>query len=1389
MAQIQLNIPLIRDGKSKDFVSYLNELRQNQSDITICQSLLRAVDHEYLPPQIFSVFLSWSKSLDTIALCIHEGPSHFIRKQGIKQFGKALADPEEWESAWTAIGGTRSLINIFASISVTEVTTFARAIGRCNHGQHRVGGREQAIEELLHALLPPHYPGSTFQTHDKRPIEYHYAQMVPACSPEFVTQLLDTQDQSNPLYRRLPSARLIKAHGKLLQKRVTECMFGDGCEDGHLDQYLSAFVYSQPSRPGPNPRTSASMAFATKVLQSRLGDVNNKRWPTTISEADIFISLLHRSLKRRLPEPSLHNVFMLGLHLLEAKPKLKTMFQSKGLWSKLATRWKRAPGFYEDLLSIALRLDLGGSQKTIGQAFFQTSRAVQAQPELRWPLLRLYCLHVPKKGIDIDTVDDFEPLAKQPWSSSDIFYHLSKDQAVRLLKSLYNANPKYSFLRGPARSSILSNQDIKSQQNFNVVLLLTLLQRDAEETQGKAERAVDELRKKAATAREQLDRAHFANAASNYAIASGSLDLYGETITWQQRFVRDPLTLKVIFGRDAVMTSEGIELLSGIPQPLPEDIALDEIASRVEKANDLLMTFHETMRIAKREPSFQQADWAGVTSLFGAAIGKRVDLTKDIHKHLSPEADVYTAIWAGTLAMLEKVNVHSLNQAYRPIKSLLDTLPPTALATTTKAMIETGNERRKKQDRQPGEVILERLSYEVLKRLAVGDKPQLAQQLVLRTILDRPDASSWHRQLLSISFMKSLPAKEAQEMLLAFATAIGEKLEEQSYFRVGEAQPPKSAPPKSAPPQSLVKVTTVKYLAQLLDNAEFISAEAAMEVLVELFKAGTHRDIRLATLDSLLSLLNNLCSGAGEEWRSNPLVEKIMGALETVILVVGSINERRPPRLEDWAEAKETGTLPETSDISAGLPPLLSAIFTAPDGRQYPGLKHMEAEFVARFLLPILEHSQAEHRKWVALFLAKHKVNLAVDDLPPTPISPEVWDTLVSLYPDFIPQTVLEDFNKHIILTVAPPTTLKDFNNSLRKNNDLSNTPEVQHWLSVFGQTMDRYFSSGSQTLLAIINRDKPNPLVRNGITFPEVLDMVLSHASLFLDNYEEKYTEVWNDFIRDMRHPTKGTYPVTDDASLRAMVSQWQQSGKIVLEKVTALVVEKKNEYSRDQNRRILPSATRLRLWLLPYPCFPPAAEVDVQFKAFVVKMEGLLDSFLEGEANVLRWPQIADGAFAVSEMLNTDEERLRVALYIGKLADNAGEQRTAAMNFVRVAVAMKLIEDGRDGLKKSGKGTVADERKEIVRRIRDRIGEWQGGDDESIREKVGEWRRKQRSLWESLISAEEVAITSPNTFREYAYDKDFVMSPSNVDGRRGPGLDYTPELEMEEAEDSEII
>ena len=54
--------------------------------------------------------------------------------------------------------------------------------------------------------------------------------------------------------------------------------------------------------------------------------------------------------------------------------------------------------------------------------------------------------------------------------------------------------------------------------------------------------AVTDLKKKSTSSREQFERAEFAKAACFFAIASGSLELYGEIVAWLQRFIRDPVS-------------------------------------------------------------------------------------------------------------------------------------------------------------------------------------------------------------------------------------------------------------------------------------------------------------------------------------------------------------------------------------------------------------------------------------------------------------------------------------------------------------------------------------------------------------------------------------------------------------------------------------------------------------------------------------------------------------------------------------------------------------------------------------------------------------------------------------------------------------------------------
>lgn len=110
-------------------------------------------------------------------------------------------------------------------------------------------------------------------------------------------------------------------------------------------------------------------------------------------------------------------------------------------------------------------------------------------------------------------------------------------------------------------------------------------------------------------------------------------------------------------------------------------------------------------------------------------------------------------------------------------------------------------------------------AYQLLALVTKSDRPDIASGLVLRTILDRPESSSWHRLFLSPTYLCSLSPSDASGIFMALAGTIETKLEEQSVARSADAR------------QSTVKITTVKYLAQLLRGANFLSPEDRLNIL------------------------------------------------------------------------------------------------------------------------------------------------------------------------------------------------------------------------------------------------------------------------------------------------------------------------------------------------------------------------------------------------------------------------------------------------------------------------------------------------------------------------------------------------------------------------------
>ncbi|KAL1877508.1 hypothetical protein Daus18300_002496 [Diaporthe australafricana] len=1343
MAGIDLDISRLRGyGRVKELVAYLGELRAaaKDPDTAICHALLEAVEQDLITTDTFSVFIPWSKSPAVIARCLNYEPNADVRAIAIKELARHLKRPRKcnWELTWEALGGTEGLVQIFSRSSVAEVKTLSVLIGCCNRGERTFARREQCIEELLRALLPGVYKSPPeIQSKDKRPVQRHYAKMLPACSASFVNKVLDSRDSSNPLYRRRNLAKLAHSHRDLLRERAIKHLFGGGPKDEDVSLYVDTFLYGDKD-------------FAIKTLQGRLeGTVTEQRWGS-IDEISVLMPIVNRLAKNAGPTEvrrQIHDLIKVGLELL-GKSRKRRGYSDKTFWELTFRLWRMLPSEYEDVLRGCLRLGLAELPHKNPGSYIRDLGYLPPGPTERF--LQLCYLDIPKQGLDLFSANDFSAFAKQTWHVN-LIRLLKPEHAIHLLKKLYEANAEYNFLEPPPETSILAMRHVGSQDNFNVDLYLTLLQRDDQKVQQNAKDAIDRLRKKASAAREQADRAAFAKAAATYAIATGDLDVYGETVVWQQRFVRDPLTVKTIFARQIVRTDEGVELLSAIPKPetlaaVSKDnhaLLLDELSRRIKSADAVVRTLQESYLLAKREPSFHESDWAHVKELFNAVVTSRVSRSKTVQKHFNiPEGEVSRVVWGGFLAAFEWLDADFINQIKGPVEALLQGSRPGFLATATKSLVDIGSERRKRREAQnaPQQITtkltsndkpsmpgwpgfpgtpppgfprepppartsasesdsLELMAYGALSTLARSSTPGLALPLILQTILDRPDASSWHRGILSPGLLKNLRAAEAHELLMGLAKGIGEKLEEQSYVRVGESEAPKHVPSQPA-----VKVTTVKYLAQLLNNAEFISNDAAVEVLIELFKAAQHRDIRLAALESLLSLLDSACTGTQEEMEANPTIRKIMAALETVIPVAGSINERRPLQPEEWAEAEETGVLPELSDVtSSTLPPLMAAVVCAAFGNDRIVIKKLETQYVRRLVLPVLEQLQKEHTRWVDLFLAKHQATALKNEVPETPMEPHLWTIVLTNYYASIPTKYLYDLNRYAIHCIAPTPALKQFSTSLRANAELRKSPEVQHWLHIFDRGVNQFRAPDTNTLFQLLD-DQQKKEGECG-TF---LTIIAQHASLYLDNYE-KHISVWDRFVNSLA-------PTAQIMEKETAYRRWHESRRVISLQVIDMIRHKKQQ----RQRLMLPSTTKMELWLLLTPGWSKGND---KCRDFVSRLEDcLLGMLKEDDGCVLRWPEIARVACEViAAVVTKNNERLRVAECMsnigraGQASDVTSRQLRLASDLIKLEVVLRLIDQC--GKKESD---------DLVARC---VKVWRGCDSDAIRERVFKWETERSS------------------------------------------------------------
>lgn len=369
--------------------------------------------------------------------------------------------------------------------------------------------------------------------------------------------------------------------------------------------------------------------------------------------------LLRHAIKNKVSEDRVMHIINVTISYLKREEIAMTWSRSYfGLFSyHLASYWSRRGATMhpalDNALSDFLRL-YGATQRH--EAYDKTVKLISGLfPAVSRDHRHALLLHVTefftKPGINLRDLGPDEPITFNQWSYK-WFVDMKPSQALGLLKRLIRSQTDHNFLSLERKDSIFSHPSTPGGHS-DPEILLTCLNRGQEGAISQAEKITYQMQKKSASSGNHAHRAFYAKSAVFYAIASGSLTLYHEVINWSRRYIKDPLTVRVVFGSGSILTTEGIELLSGMYSGELQVAATAADHWQVAEGNRILFDLFKHACASLNEPSFNVDDWDAVKRTYRLVIEKRMRTATFLqhHDHASEET-IYIKVWRDTLNFL-----------------------------------------------------------------------------------------------------------------------------------------------------------------------------------------------------------------------------------------------------------------------------------------------------------------------------------------------------------------------------------------------------------------------------------------------------------------------------------------------------------------------------------------------------------------------------------------------------------------------------------------------------------------------------------------------------------------------------------------------------------------
>ncbi|KAI1946190.1 hypothetical protein LOZ57_003942 [Ophidiomyces ophidiicola] len=336
--------------------------------------------------------------------------------------------------------------------------------------------------------------------------------------------------------------------------------------------------------------------------------------------------------------------------------------------------------------------------------------------------------------------------------------------------------------------------------------------------------------------------------------------------------------------------------------------------------------------------------------------------------------------------------------AVRALRQLKNIVPPRIVQKLVTSLLQ----RLPKLATKSSFWIYQSTTFKLLSLLTEMDQPGMAIDPSLSAVKNFPGMSQWHRRSIPVRLVRNLDHNVVESWLTDFATFVvnslegqRDKLQDEEFDGPDEcASPAELANPVSGKVRR-VKITTVKLLTMRISESGQFTSKTCLRILESLFRVASHMSVRSVVVFALLALVKKSVGLDGI-----PSAE-IYSAITSLYPAVAGPSERVIMSEADWVSVEIGGPLPEVDDLRSLLNVLVwDARNSIPE--------NMHEHYVKSVVLPLLDESTRQHKRWMRLFL--NRAGIPTESIPISnfgPFDSDVESTVLNGWVKYLPKEYL----------------------------------------------------------------------------------------------------------------------------------------------------------------------------------------------------------------------------------------------------------------------------------------------------------------------------------------------------------------------------------------------